>query len=373
MPKRLTNEEFLLRLESINKYVKPLDIYKNNHDPMNFECLIDGHIWATEPKHILNGHGCPVCKGRIIGPAPGFKNSIFASEYRYYFAQYLTEEQMKSYMPNTHKKIEVLCPRCNKTKYINPKELLHTGLCCICGDGQSFPNKFVYNVLHQLNLNAQPEFTPSWAHGKRYDEYLIDYNIIIENHGMQHYQECSFTNKTLQEEQFNDRCKRELAEKQNIKYIVLDCRYSSMEYIKQSIMHSPLPKILSFNENDIDWSQADKYASDSLLIESAKLFTSGLSVKEISLLLKIRRDKVSKYLNKATQLGLCNYEGKFMAKKVLSKGVYCIELDMVFSSLSDAARYTNQSPSNISLCARGKTKTAGGYHWKFIENNQRVA
>ena len=366
MPKRLTNEEFLLRLESINKYVKPLDTYKNNHDPMNFECLIDGHIWATESKHILNGHGCPVCKGRIIGPAPGFKNSIFASEYRDYFAQYLTEGQMKLYMPNTHEKIEVICPRCGEIKYISPKELLHTGLCCICGDGQSFPNKFVYNVLCQLHLNIQPEFTPLWACGKRYDEYLIDYNIIIENHGMQHYRECSFTNKTLEEEQVNDRLKQELAEVQNIRYIVLDCRYSSAEHIKKSIMNSGLPEILSFNEKDVDWNEAEKYASDSLLIESAKLFVSGLTTKEIASLFKIRQNKVSKYLNKATQLGLCNYDGKLSAKKVLSRGVYCIELDTTFESLSEAARYTNQSPSNISLCARGKTKTAGGYHWNFL-------
>lgn len=368
MPAKLTNDEFLLRLSSINKNIKPLCEYKNSYDPMPFECLIDGYKWSTEPKHILNGHRCPVCTGNKIGMPPEYKNSIWASEYKEYFSKYLTEKQMKKYMPNTHEKIEAICPNCGKTKYISPKELLHTGLCCICSDGQSFPNKFIYNVFSQLKLNIQPEFTPLWAFGKRYDEYLVDYNIVVENHGMQHYQECSFTNRTLQEEQLNDALKQKLANEHEIQYIALDCRYSSLEHIKQSVMNSSLPRILCFEENDIDWNEASKYANNSLIEESAQLFIDGFTAKEISSILNIKRDTVVKYLKKATKLGLCNYNGRYEVSKAQSKQVYCIELNMIFSSLIDAARYTNQSPSNISLCAKNKIKTAGGYHWAFISN-----
>ena len=35
----------------------------------------------------------------------------------------------------------------------------------------------------------------------RYDDYLPDYNLIIENHGRQHYEKCNLTRRTLFEEQ----------------------------------------------------------------------------------------------------------------------------------------------------------------------------
>lgn len=47
------------------------------------------------------------------------------------------------------------------------------------------------------------------------------------------------------------------------------------------------------------------------------------------------------------------------------KKVYCIELDKEFDSMTAAAREIGISPSRISECCRGKTKTCAGYHWKI--------
>ena len=50
------------------------------------------------------------------------------------------------------------------------------------------------------------------------------------------------------------------------------------------------------------------------------------------------------------------------------KVVLCVETGIVYSSLSDAAKacgLTDGYP--ISLCCRGKRKTSGGYHWKYVE------
>ena len=47
-----------------------------------------------------------------------------------------------------------------------------------------------------------------------------------------------------------------------------------------------------------------------------------------------------------------------------SKPVYCVELDQVFVSQAAAARALGIWSASISSCVRGKTKTAGGYHWE---------
>lgn len=47
------------------------------------------------------------------------------------------------------------------------------------------------------------------------------------------------------------------------------------------------------------------------------------------------------------------------------KKVRCVELDMEFNSLLDAAAYVGASFQNISACLRGKQKKCAGYHWIY--------
>lgn len=49
------------------------------------------------------------------------------------------------------------------------------------------------------------------------------------------------------------------------------------------------------------------------------------------------------------------------------KPVFCIELNKKFDSIQEAAQFINISDSTISHCLRGDQKTAGGYHWKYID------
>lgn len=61
--------------------------------------------------------------------------------------------------------------------------------------------------------------------------------------------------------------------------------------------------------------------------------------------------------------------------KACSKKVCCVDLDLIFDSLSDAEKWsqTEQNPNgkrcshqHISKVCRGKRKTAGGYKWKYV-------
>lgn len=51
-----------------------------------------------------------------------------------------------------------------------------------------------------------------------------------------------------------------------------------------------------------------------------------------------------------------------------SKKVLCVEINTVFKSIKEAERITGISSSNIPKCCNGTRKTAGGYHWEWINN-----
>lgn len=50
-----------------------------------------------------------------------------------------------------------------------------------------------------------------------------------------------------------------------------------------------------------------------------------------------------------------------------SKRILNIDTGEVYNSISEAARSVNVCAPNVSACCRGKGKTAGGYHWKYLE------
>lgn len=48
-----------------------------------------------------------------------------------------------------------------------------------------------------------------------------------------------------------------------------------------------------------------------------------------------------------------------------ARAIICIETGQMFDTISDAAEHLGCSIQNVSLCLRGKTKTAKGFSWKY--------
>lgn len=365
MAKQKTHEKYVSQVQQINPNIEVVERYAGSFAKILHRNKMCNHEWKSTPTCILEGVNCPVCSGHTIGQPPLYENSIWASPYRNFFSEYLSEEQMKNIMPGSNKKIDVSCPYCGTVKQIAPHTLLAQGLSCICNDKRTFPNKFVYDVLSQLKIVFEPEYTPLWSKGLRYDIYLSEYNCIIENHGGQHYQECSLTSRTLQEEQENDRYKEELAYSNGIShYIVLDCRKSTTNHIKNSIMSSNLPCLLGFVESDINWNHATEYATKGSIKLVSDLYNSGMKVKEISDVLHITIKYTYSLLNKAFDMGWSqNMSGNRNIQ------VYCIELNEVFKSIAQAADKTTACRqgimSNLNGLATysGKTKNNEKMHW----------
>jgi predicted RNA-binding Zn-ribbon protein involved in translation (DUF1610 family) len=294
-----------------------LGTYVNNKIKILHQCLICGYEWKVSPDKVLQHHLCPVCAHKVIGNAPSYQNSIWANiNLRSSLLKYIDEETMKKYMPSSHQHIKIKCPNCGMIKGVSIEKLCGGKFRCVCDDGVSFPNKFVFAVISQIHKDVATEFSPTWAKSKKYDLYLEKFNLIIENHGIQHYEDTPCWKTTLKEQHENDTFKEALARDNGItNYIVLDCRYSTYEWIKNSIMASKLPQLLNFNYEDIDWNCVYEYANKNLIKEIANLYQEGVSAKEFAKMLNMKYTTVCKYLNIAHKFGWCNYDKHLIRSK----------------------------------------------------------
>lgn len=53
--------------------------------------------------------------------------------------------------------------------------------------------------------------------------------------------------------------------------------------------------------------------------------------------------------------------------KKKSKKVKCIETGTIYYGIREASRQTKINNGSICQCTKGKLKTAGGYHWEYVE------
>lgn len=81
-------------------------------------------------------------------------------------------------------------------------------------------------------------------------------------------------------------------------------------------------------------------------------------VRDKSSFLGKHHSEESKVKISATRIGAKNWR----AKRVL-----CVETNVVYPCVKDAYRETGIHFSSISRCCRGVGKTAGGYHWKYVD------
>lgn len=378
--RKKTHEEYVAQVAQLNPNIEIIEKYISRHTPILHRCKIDGHEWKPTPGSILKGEGCPVCSHRTIGK--NFENSIWASEYKEFFSNYFTEDQMKTMMPNSSKLAPAICPDCGKMKMVSPNRLFEThSLGCICSDGISYSNKFMYSVLNQLNIEYKPEKTFEWSDNKRYDIYIPLLNCIIENHGEQHYTKsfCCIGSRTLEEEQENDNYKKELALNNGIEYyIVLDCRKSNIDWVQNSIMNSILPKILALSS--INWIKCNEFACSNLVNVAANLWNKGMGVYAIAKEMHLCDATVRKYLKQAQECNLCDYTKENSYKRMGAKNKkenhhmarITVQFDNDFKVIklwkyiTEAEIALDISMKHISSCCYGDSQTAGGYKWKFL-------
>lgn len=342
----------------IDRYIKSKEeAYYNIRKFYLCKCLIDEYIFELPENRVKQGIGCPICGNKKI--IPGIR-SLYDThpEVLKYMAN---PEEAKKLSPKSDKKILCKCPECGSSKECTVHNLTQFGFTCsVCSDNISYPNKYIRCVLDQLNIYYIPEKSFDWSNGKLYDQYIESNNMIIENHGLQHYENVSnAVFRSLKEEQSNDEYKYGLAINNNIdKYIVIDCRKSESKWIKNSIMESELPQILNFVENDIDWDLCDKIASTNSEIKKVcEAYKSNNCASDLAEQFHHDIHTILNYLEIGAKCGYCDYEKNNRNKsglkdvwQVRGKPIYCETDDMYFMS----SRYCEEYYSQLGETFNGK-------------------
>lgn len=288
------------------KYIKAKT--GENRKYYKYKCNKCGWIegWILEGNLLSMKRGCSCCHGKTI--VLGI-NTIWDTD-RWMCDLGVSEEDAKKYLKSSRSKIEVKCPDCGKYKSISIGQIYRLKtISCNCGDGISYPEKFLGSVLRQLKIEFVEQLTNTyfdWCGKYKYDFYIPKYNAIIEVHGAQHYEESGLT-RTLKEEQKNDKIKEELAKANKIDwYIIIDCRKSELNWIKQQIMSSELQYL--FDLSKIDWEECGRYALSNLVKMVCDYWEKNphSTSREMGQLFSKSVSCIRAYLRKGVEIGWCS-------------------------------------------------------------------
>ena len=359
------------------KYINKDKIYK-------YHCNKCGNEDYIRETYLIKGNDCSVCSHRktVLGINTIWDIAPWMMDLG------VSEEDAKKYMPQSSKKIIVTCPNCGKEKEIVINKIYNRKtISCSCGDGISYSEKFIISMFDQLNIKYEREYKPKWSNNKRYDFYLPDYNIIIECHGGQHYKEQK-RGRTLQEEQRNDKYKKELALNNDVdEYIILDCRVSTLEQIKNSILNSKLNNL--FDLSNINWLKCEKFALSNRVKEVCDYWhlhndtnNENLNSSDIGEVFNLSKVTINRYLKTGNRFNWCNYNPKEEVIKSVKKSKGSRksvnvfkngELKGTFESIMDLERNSIQTfgtklnHNSISRVLNNKTNSYKGFTFKYVE------
>jgi len=342
--------------------------------------------WVTENNLLkIKERGCACCSNHksVLGINTMWDTSKWMCNLG------VSEKDAKEYNKTSNKKIIVTCPDCGREKKITIYDIYYNhSIACICGDNFSYPEKLFFNVLEQINIDFKWQLTKTtfeWCKDYRYDFYVPSINCIIETHGGQHYKEHSRNSKfdrSLKEEQKNDKNKKELAIKNGIEkenYIVIDCRKSDLEFIKYKIIHSRLNELYDLNK--IDWLKCHEYALCNLVKEACEYKNNNpnLSTLDIGKIMKLTHPTVRGYLKKGSILNWCIYDIK-KEQKNNKKPVEIFKNNISLGVFESCSKLEKQSEklfgvklgnSGISGVCNNKRLLYKGFTFKFVieQNN----
>lgn len=283
------------------------------------------HNWIEE-SNLLKGVGCPCRTGKIV--VKGIND--IATTNPELLAYIVDKNDAYTHTYSSTKKLACKCPSCEYERTMSPNQLYAHGFACPrCSDGVSYPEKFINELLAQVSDNYIYQLTKTeleWCDKYRYDFAILDSSCIIEVHGISHYTTNNFSSlggKTLEQEQENDLNKESLAKLNGIEnYIVIDARYSKLDWIKNSVMNSSLPQLLSFQERDVDWLRCHESGLHSLIKVACnyKRLEPEISTTEIAERMGLSTNCIRRYLRQGVILGWCDYDPVKEREKGLALG-----------------------------------------------------
>jgi len=370
-PDTMHNIDLWLRLNKRPVIFLEGQIYSGHKTRFKVICKKCGELFVISWDNLYYGYGCPYCINHKIN-----SDNCLAAK-RPDLIKYFEDAALpNSIAPKSNKRISLICPECGQKRKMKAYDLFRNGFYCkFCSDGVSVPEKFVSNLLSNFNFEFILQYSPAWSLNKRYDFFIEDLNLIIETHGEQHYIDKA-RSRTFIEEQQNDIIKEELAKENGYEYIIIDCRRSSLEWLRENITKQLSP-FLNFSE--IDWEGVYKKSQNSLCVESWKLWKEGgMTTFTIADKIKINRKTVGTYLKRGTKLGVIDYdpvqqqckgsgeESYKKRRKPVNQYSLSGEFIREWSSAQEVYKQLGIHYGSVSACALGKAKRGGQFIWRFV-------
>jgi hypothetical protein len=389
------NSEYLLNEFSPKNNMSTDKIFKSSNDIYLWKChKCNGEYHAsinsrTNDKGNKKGRGCPYCAGQKV--LIGF-NDLWTTHSE--VAKLLKCPQRGHEVTAGSSKKEIfICANCSYQHEKCIASVVRQGFnCSMCGDGVSYPEKFIISFLNQMEIQYETQKIFKWSKNvksnnlklkgnKKYDFFIPSLNCIIEVNGIQHYIDCGFKSvggRNLELETMNDKLKEELAIKNGIlNYIIIDARYSNLEWIKNSVLNSNLNKLINFS--NVNWVKCDEYATNNLIKLACEYWNDGIkSTTEIGKILKSTRGTIVRYLKQGANLNWCDYEPKeelYKNWESIKKPVIQLtkgnEFIKEWESIKEAEKKLRIK--NVSLACSGIYKTSAGFKWMYkTDYNQLI-
>lgn len=303
----------------------------------NVECIKDGYKNNVSETGLERGDGCPVCNNKVI--IRGIND------------MWMTNPELASLLANpddgykyarcSQKSVDWKCPNCHslvKNKKIDVVARNSHVPCPFCGDGFSYPEKVMSNILTFLNveyiqhyrIGEQTFLFDNKQYRPEYDFYFeLDNNkYIIEMDGDFHNKVHSNSKLSIDQIKDIDNKKDLLAKENNINLIRIDCKISDYDYIFNSVKNSILSDL--FDLSKINKAEINKKAYSSNIVDACHLYmTKSKNLNTISKLLNIPYGTIYKYLQRGAEIGLCDYDPKFSNKykgNLDFVGTYIVEI-----------------------------------------------
>lgn len=350
-----------------------------------YKCNVCGY--ECDDEHIIyeislkNGHGCSVCGG---GNAVQRGINDIATVASWMLPYFKNVNDAYTHSIGCRDVIDFKCINCGHEYEKILANAYKYGLHCpVCEDGYSYPEKFMMSVLNQLKVPYKFQLTKSffkWCGKYKYDFYLPDYNMIIETHGEQHYFNNGTFTITVDEQKEIDKIKMDLAIDNNINYKVIDCRYSNIEWIKNSIV-SELGVI--FDLSNVDWMLCHSNGLKNVVKEICDYYMNNdkPSTVELSKIFPYYYTTISNYLKNGAKLGWCDYDSKIASnlsrhKSSMIKNIklwYKNEYIGTFHGTTELIKYVQEhynitlKANSISETCNGKQKTTKGFICQYVQ------
>lgn len=263
---------------------------------------------------------CPICKSRHNTLISNLVQGKFYCKYCNSFKnkrpdlmKYLVNKEDGENSFSSYKEVLTKCINCGNERKMRLGNLSFQGFNCPkCSDRVSYAERFLINIFSQLEIDYIYQASNkifNWCKKYKYDFYIPP-SIIIETHGIQHYED-SFSRMggmNAKENQENDQNKKDLAIKNGIKYyIVLDCRKSNYKWIKESIYNSDLKYFLDLEK--INWKKCAEDSNKNIVKEVCEYYNNNKleSCRKIASVFNLEESTIRKYLKKGESLSWCNY------------------------------------------------------------------